>query len=895
MIFDKNLGLSSYVDYFESAKNVALNATSWTGLSFGESWQADENESISIRNTAVSPNPELQLSTTDPLVWTDNLYRSIRDNKIILSASTPIKVDEEVGFIIPSGGSSLHRLVVNVNETYLFWNNGQDRLCQLLRSMTLSPSLDGTQDVPTSLLNITMDCYDHAINHQGFGQGNWITAVYAARMATALAGVNFKFQCSDGQRSRMQLLLPWLDAYQPAPSNRKDWPYSGTRPTQATACNSKYSALRIDKMASEIQSDIRKMAVALVGDQTIVHRYPQFASHVPPLIPNIDLDNVAIHFRCGDVLGGAKRNDFGMIRFYEYKKWIPRSTTSIGILTQPFEKERNRGKDAGKADSCRVVVGALVDYLQAFAPNANISIHNGANETLPLAYARLAMANFSFTSLSSFGIFPVVGTFGEGHFQKGNGGVNPFATYIPQYLPNIHQMNAEVRGTWEMWGKSLEDLVAWFVDESTAPKEIFEVPEPPGSETTYLNHASSEVPTLVAWSEEVNQMVKKAGASFDATMKIAVEDAFGVIRNGTLIVDVDESYLFWDGGSIKLCQLLKNLTLTDSLEGKQPVPLALVNATMDCVDHAKNKEGFGQGNWVTAVYASRMAAALAGVDFKFQCTDGQQSRMELLLPWFDQYQTANPKNRSVWPYTGSRPNEKEACPPKYPFLRIDKMADQIQQDIRRMAVRLIGTRDDSRRHPDVAVDDDPLIPGIELDDAVIHFRCGDVMGGANRYDFGMIRFNEYKKWIPSTTKSIGILTQPFEKERNRRNDSGKADACRQVVYALVDYLQTFAPGAKISIYNNVNETLPLAYARLAMANYSITSLSSFGIFPVIGSFGQGYFQAGNRGVNPFARYLPEFFGNLHMMNADVRPTGQMRNLPVEDLIAWFTNDTASSG
>ncbi|KAG7367384.1 hypothetical protein IV203_030055 [Nitzschia inconspicua] len=133
MIFNKNLGLSSYVDYFESAKSVALNATSWTGLSFGESWQADENESISISNTAVSPNPELQLSTTDPLVWTGNLYQYIRDNKIILSASAPIKVDEEVGFIIPSGGSTHHRFVVNVIETYLFWNNGQDRLCQLLR------------------------------------------------------------------------------------------------------------------------------------------------------------------------------------------------------------------------------------------------------------------------------------------------------------------------------------------------------------------------------------------------------------------------------------------------------------------------------------------------------------------------------------------------------------------------------------------------------------------------------------------------------------------------------------------------------------------------------------------------------------------------------------------
>jgi hypothetical protein len=237
---------------------------------------------------------------------------------------------------------------------------------------------------------------------------------------------------------------------------------------------------------------------------------------------------------------------------------------------------------------------------------------------------------------------------------------------------------------------------------------------------------------------------------------------------------------------------------------------------------------------VTAVYASRMASALAGVDFKFQCQNSQESKMELLLPWFDRYQPANPKNRTIWPYSGSRPNEKEACPPKYPYLRIDKMSQQIQDDIRRMSVELLGARDDIRQHPDISVDAKPLIPGIDLDDAMIHFRCGDVLGGANRYDFGMIRFNEYKKWIPHSTPSIGILTQPFERERNRKTDSRKADDCKEVVYALVDYLQAFAPSAKISVYNDANETLPLAYARLAMANYSITSLSSFGIFPIIG-------------------------------------------------------------
>jgi hypothetical protein len=84
------------------------------------------------------------------------------------------------------------------------------------------------------------------------------------------------------------------------------------------------------------------------------------------------------------------------------------------------------------------------------------------------------MGNISITSLSSFGIFPVIGTFGQGYFQKGNRGVNPFATFIPSYLDNVKQMTAEVRGTWEMFGKPVEDLLAWFLDERNAPREILE-------------------------------------------------------------------------------------------------------------------------------------------------------------------------------------------------------------------------------------------------------------------------------------------------------------------------------------------------------------------------------------------------------------------------------------
>lgn len=126
--------------------------------------------------------------------------------------------------------------------------------------------------------------------------------------------------------------------------------------------------LRIDKMAFQIQNDLRKMAVSLVGARDEIHKHYGIPNNAIPLIPDLQLDDVAIHFLCGDVLGGARRNDFGMIRFNEYKKWIANNTKNIGILTQPFEKELNRGLDSRKADSCRIVVHALVDYLQEYAP-----------------------------------------------------------------------------------------------------------------------------------------------------------------------------------------------------------------------------------------------------------------------------------------------------------------------------------------------------------------------------------------------------------------------------------------------------------------------------------------------------------------------------------------------
>jgi len=431
----------------------------------------------------------------------------------------------------------------------------------------------------------------------------------------------------------------------------------------------------------------------------------------------------------------------------------------------------------------------------------------------------------------------------------------------------------------------------------TSPPSQPPISAPPTQTPTASNNlnaaASSQTPIstkAIPWNQDAYYAIQAQGEQHFAGARFRVADEEGYINEkGRLVVDVNNTYIFWGAGQEMLCNLLRNMTLAESLDEYIDVPPALVNATMDCINHDN-----GQGNWVTAVYAVRMAAYLAGVDFKFQCQDGQDSKMSKLLPWFDQYQVAPRTNRTSWPHGGNRPNQKEACPPKYPFLRIDHLALQIQNDLRKMAVTLVGSRDEIRRHPDIPIDVEPLIPDVQLDDVALHFRCGDVLGGANRYDFGMIRFNEYKKWIPNNTESIGILTQPFEKSNARNVDKRKTELCREVVYALVDYLQEFAPNATISIHNGANETLPLAYARLVMANTSITSLSSFGIFPVVGTFGQGYFQKGNRGVNPFATYIPAILPNIHQMTADVNPTGRMRGKTAEQIIAWFVNDTAAT-
>jgi len=120
-------------------------------------------------------------------------------------------------------------------------------------------------------------------------------------------------------------------------------------------------------------------------------------------------------------LMASNHPSFGFMKFSGYTKYISKEARSIGILTQPFDKNPDSRKfDAGEAKRtrCRIVVLSLVDYIRERFPNASINIHNGPNETIALAYARMVMANQTIVGISSFGVFPGIGTFGTGYIRK---------------------------------------------------------------------------------------------------------------------------------------------------------------------------------------------------------------------------------------------------------------------------------------------------------------------------------------------------------------------------------------------------------------------------------------------------------------------------------------------
>ena len=385
--------------------------------------------------------------------------------------------------------------VLNIGEEHAFWWNGQPKLCALLRKTLGVDSLETLRNstttadqqqapAPPVLVNLTLNC-THITHDAGLGTGNWLVAFYMTRILSSYANAHFQFQCHNNDCSWSEDVLAHLQQCYP-PLDQDHWPVH-TVPipvTEKLLCAWDMFQAPVSLALSDIQKDMRRLVRTVLPHSDKPPPPPTTTTLVatnggvapPPVlyIPthrysatrwfgnNVFFDDVAIHFRCGDVLNLTRpRGDYGITRFAEYTKRISPEARSIGIVTQPFEPSRNRPHDQAHTGPCQTLVESLVRYLRRSLPHVeSIAIRNGPHETLVLAYVRLAVANQTLTSLSSFSAFPILAQYGENHFEKGRMQVNRWLNHLG--LPHVHPIEGDLlRNHRIMKENSMEFVLKW--------------------------------------------------------------------------------------------------------------------------------------------------------------------------------------------------------------------------------------------------------------------------------------------------------------------------------------------------------------------------------------------------------------------------------------------------
>jgi hypothetical protein len=268
--------------------------------------------------------------------------------------------------------------------------------------------------------------------------------------------LNFSGDTHNKPRRRSNLPSTWLRRRRHRKQTTPAIPLSLSSTLHYQACRA-YNQVPLSLMHRQIRYNLRVMAIALVGIPAPDHASAQFAkTHLWPTagspirptedsilagemhlsapletdLPLLDsstsserfatsLDDAVIHFRCGDLMNSG-HGEFDFLTFKGYTRYISPEARTIGILTQPFSFSNVTASGVSStnaqvrlydvagpnADRCRIVVTALVEYIQERHPKARITVHNGSNETIASTFARMIMANQTIAGTSSsFGLF----------------------------------------------------------------------------------------------------------------------------------------------------------------------------------------------------------------------------------------------------------------------------------------------------------------------------------------------------------------------------------------------------------------------------------------------------------------------------------------------------------
>jgi hypothetical protein len=420
--------------------------------------------------------------------------KKILSKKSILNAQKMKRGENHTNVKAGKPISKPHVVIIAPNEAFL-WKGAQSRLCTHIKKelSVMKNSAKGDNRTHTSQhtkinLFARVPCL---MIHNRNQHGNFMLGFYGMRIAAMAFNASFTFQCAEEvnppttkyshhhqqqqqQRQQLQYLHQrrselqksffwWLQTFKSSSSSssiskttthKNEYYkmnhslYHPSQPTYKEACAG-MGKVALHYSSEYARRDLRVMAIDMSPELTV----------------RSSLDEVAIHWRCGDVLSGKigkKDQNYGLLKFNAYKRRIPKKVETIGIVTAPFGTNHSRKEDRKFGDTCKHIAGTLVNYLQGHFPNATITIRNDPSETIPMVFSRLILAKYTFCSRSTFCLFPSIASFGESFVQKG--GVGYFFEHIANAYDNIHLMDEPVLLSHEATKRGINYTIQWLTE-----------------------------------------------------------------------------------------------------------------------------------------------------------------------------------------------------------------------------------------------------------------------------------------------------------------------------------------------------------------------------------------------------------------------------------------------
>jgi hypothetical protein len=381
-------------------KNVRTSSTENIGIPAVT--DADDGGIIVKQNTSKM----LVLNQTSSSSTNYNWQTTNGENQTVTQNNT-IAIDDNS---IPSSSSMITTNQVDLvfNIPFGRYDTGITNICSTLQSQPYPwIKRDDEKGLKSNITAQFNYCHDHRI-------GNGLSQYFFNRIIAAYAGINYELDRSSCRGSENVISL----LGDPVPLNISNNSDVTWKDYCSSCINDKYSLRRwphgcrnwdVSSLIPAMKQEFKSLT------EKTLQRHPEMEK---------EIDDVAIHVRLGDVLGGGIRN-MGILPFQAYLDIIPLNVSSIGIVTAPAAP----GSDAD------IIVNGLRDFLLGHFSKANITIRNSPTDSASMVFTRLIKARkHAICTASTFCMHPTMGSEAVG--------VMFWNSKHPNWLDKLNESNA---------------------------------------------------------------------------------------------------------------------------------------------------------------------------------------------------------------------------------------------------------------------------------------------------------------------------------------------------------------------------------------------------------------------------------------------------------------------